>query len=137
MRDYSRQDKKTKPQPRRPLSTPGPDEGPRERRAREQQGIAAEEHRERERLEREAGDRRERERSEQRLRDPWPPQSMAEDTLWGHQDLAKFLGLNVRRLRYLIAIGRIPIRRHSPRIISASKTEVAKALAAGGAGHAA
>lgn len=128
MGDRSKNCATTKRRRRRELlaSTAVPDEGPRERRARQQAEREAEERRQRELRERESDDRNARERSEQReLR---PPPSMADDVLWGHAAIAEFVGLPVRRLRYMIQLGRVPVRRHSHRIVSASKRAISRAL---------
>jgi hypothetical protein len=50
------------------------------------------------------------------------------DTLWGVQEIARFIGCPVRRAYYLIERGKLPVRKLSHRTIIASKRRL-RALA--------
>jgi hypothetical protein len=50
------------------------------------------------------------------------------DTLWGVQEIARFIGCPVRRAYYLIERGKLPVRKLSHRTIIASKAKL-RALA--------
>ena len=43
------------------------------------------------------------------------------DTLWGVEEIARFIGCPIRRAYYLIERGKIPVRKLSHRTIIASK----------------
>lgn len=60
-----------------------------------------------------------------RDRENLPDTDLADDLLWGvdgQDGIAAFLKLPVRRAYYLIEHGGIPVRKHSHKIISASKS---------------
>jgi len=50
------------------------------------------------------------------------------DTLWGVEEIARFIGCPIRRAYYLIERGKIPVRKLSHRTIIASKAKL-RALA--------
>jgi hypothetical protein len=52
---------------------------------------------------------------------------VGEDLIWGvdgANGIAAFLGIDVRRAYYLIRRGRIPVRHHGHRTVTASRSEL-------------
>jgi len=57
---------------------------------------------------------------------------LSDDLLWGACDIAKFVGLPLRKTYYLIARGKLPARKLGPKTIVASRSELRAFLAAQG-----
>jgi hypothetical protein len=52
---------------------------------------------------------------------------LADDLLWGVEGkdgIAAFLGVKVRKARYLIDKGKVPVQRHGHRTITASRSQL-------------
>ena len=56
-----------------------------------------------------------------------PPYSLRDDMLWNAEDIARYLGRTPRQVYYMVASGRLPVRRFG-RGMAASKSSLAAFL---------
>ena len=58
--------------------------------------------------------------------------TLADNILWGIPALARYVDRDIRKVRYLVDLGILPVRRLGPRTIIAFKTEIDAALSRAG-----
>jgi Helix-turn-helix domain len=58
-----------------------------------------------------------------------PNEPLATDLLWGVDEIARFIGVPLRKAYYLIDAGKIPVTKHGHRTIVASRNELRRLFA--------
>jgi hypothetical protein len=54
--------------------------------------------------------------------------TLANDALWGAEAIARYIGQPLRKTRYLISTGALPVQKLGARTILARKSQIDKAL---------